>query len=261
MSEGKTGHNRCPNNHNDGNTMKPKFWQMPKPNQECLSALNAKTEILSQRLQNVAQRFPNAVLASSLAAEDMVITDQIARLRLPLSVITLDTGCLNPETKALIGQMKSFYPDVPFSVFYPDADEAERFVAEFGSGAMYESVELRKRCCFIRKIEPLNRALQNAPAWLTGQRRSQSVTRSTLALEEFDQARKIAKFNPIFDWEDDDVWAYVQSHDVPLNELYAQGYPSIGCEPCTRPVKFDEDIRAGRWWWENKDSKECGLHK
>ena len=126
---------------------------------------------------------------------------------------------------------------------------------------MYESIELRKQCCYIRKVEPLNRALAAAPAWLTGQRRSQSVTRGDLPFEETDHARGIAKFNPIFDWQDDDVWAYAQTADLPLNALYNQGYPSIGCEPCTRPVKWDEDIRAGRWWWESKDSKECGLHK
>ncbi|MDO4877861.1 MAG: phosphoadenylyl-sulfate reductase [Neisseria sp.] len=234
---------------------------MPPPNPENQAALALKVETLAARLQDVAARFPHAVLASSLAAEDMIITDQIAKLRLPLSVITLDTGCLNPETVALIDRVRQVYPDVSFTVFYPKAEDADAFVAQFGAGAMYESVELRKRCCFIRKIEPLNRALQNAPAWLTGQRRSQSVTRSGLAFEEEDAARHIAKFNPIFDWEDDDVWTYAQTRDIPLNALYGQGYPSIGCEPCTRPVKFDEDIRAGRWWWENKDSKECGLHK
>ena len=119
----------------------------------------------------------------------------------------------------------------------------------------------RSRCCHIRKIEPLNRALKNAPAWLTGQRRSQSDTRSELNFEELDHSRNIAKFNPIFDWEENDVWAYAEAYGVPLNELYHQGYPSIGCEPCTRPVKEGENIRAGRWWWESKDSKECGLHK
>lgn len=241
--------------------MKPEFWHMPAPRPDTLAGLPQKTAELAERLKAVAERFPNAVFASSLAAEDAIITDQIAALKLPLRVITLNTGKLNPETEALIGETRSRYPQLSFSVFEPQAEAAAAFEREHGSAAMYESVELRKRCCHIRKIEPLNRALADASAWLTGQRRSQSVTRSDLHLEENDGARGIAKFNPIFDWEDDDVWAYVQTHQVPMNALYRQGYPSIGCEPCTRPVKAGEDIRAGRWWWEQKDSKECGLHK
>ena len=201
------------------------------------------------------------VFASSLAAEDMIITDQIARLKLPIQIITLNTGLLNPKTVALIDETCQQYPTIQLQVFQPQADESAKFIKQNGSAAMYESIELRKRCCYIRKIEPLNRALAHASAWLTGQRRSQSVTRQELLLEEHDDTRGIAKFNPIFDWNDEDVWAYVQYHQVPMNALYQQGYPSIGCEPCTRPVKIDEDIRAGRWWWESKDSKECGLHK
>jgi len=190
----------------------------------------------------------------------MIITDAICRLKLPLRIITLDTGKLNPETAALITAVNVRY-QTELEVFHPDPESARQFEQEFGATAMYDSVELRRRCCHIRKIEPLNRALKNAPAWLTGQRRSQSATRSELDFEETDHSRNIAKFNPIFDWEENDVWAYAQAYDVPLNALYFQGYPSIGCEPCTRPVKADEDIRAGRWWWESKDSKECGLHK
>ena len=190
----------------------------------------------------------------------MIITDAICRLKLPLRIITLDTGKLNPETAALITAVNVRY-QTELEVFHPDPESARQFEQEFGATAMYDSVELRRRCCHIRKIEPLNRALKNAPAWLTGQRRSQSATRSELDFEEIDHSRNIAKFNPIFDWEENDVWAYAQAYDVPLNALYFQGYPSIGCEPCTRPVKADEDIRAGRWWWESKDSKECGLHK
>ena len=241
--------------------MKPKFWQMPPPDQTTLARLPEKIRLLDQRLEQIAQRFPQAVFASSLAAEDMIVTHRIAAADLPIAVITLDTGCLNAETRALIAQVRRRYPHICFTVFHPQPEEAARFVAEYGAGAMYESIELRKQCCHIRKVEPLNRALAAAPAWLTGQRRSQSVTRGDLPFEETDHARGIAKFNPIFDWQDDDVWAYAQTADLPLNALYNQGYPSIGCEPCTRPVKWDEDIRAGRWWWESKDSKECGLHK
>ena len=136
-----------------------------------------------------------------------------------------------------------------------------RYEEEKGKFAFYESVELRRECCHIRKIEPLNRAIQGADAWLTGQRREQSATRTVLPFAEQDQSRGIDKYNPIFDWSETDVWAYILANNVPYNDLYHQGFPSIGCEPCTRQVKQGEDIRAGRWWWESKDSKECGLHK
>ena len=239
---------------------RPKFWKIPEITEAERQRLPALAAELEQRLQTVAARFPQAAFASSLAVEDMVITDAICRLKLPLRIITLDTGKLNPETAALITAVNVRY-QTELEVFHPDPESARQFEQEFGATAMYDSVELRRRCCHIRKIEPLNRALKNAPAWLTGQRRSQSATRSELDFEETDHSRNIAKFNPIFDWEENDVWAYAQAYDVPLNALYFQGYPSIGCEPCTRPVKADEDIRAGRWWWESKDSKECGLHK
>ncbi|MCP1660917.1 phosphoadenylyl-sulfate reductase [Neisseria perflava] len=239
---------------------RPKFWQIPSVTPEEQQRLPVITAELEGRLKEIAQRFPHAAFASSLAVEDMVITDAIRRLDLPLRIITLDTGKLNPETEALIAATNTRY-HTELEIFRPDPQSAADFEAQFGTTAMYDSVELRRQCCHIRKIEPLNRALAGAPAWLTGQRRSQSATRSELAFEEVDHGRNIAKFNPIFDWEELDVWAYAQAHDVPLNDLYNQGYPSIGCEPCTRPVKEGEDIRAGRWWWESKDSKECGLHK
>lgn len=241
-------------------SFRPTFWKIPEVTAEEQQRLPEITATLENRLREVAERFPQAVFASSLAVEDMVITDVIRRLNLPIRIITLNTGKLNPETEALIEQTNARY-QTELEVFVPDAAAAAAFEQEFGTTAMYESVELRRQCCHIRKIEPLNRALQHAPAWLTGQRRSQSETRSELDFEELDKGRNIAKFNPIFDWEELDVWAYAQEHDVPLNDLYHQGYPSIGCEPCTRPVKEGENIRAGRWWWESKDSKECGLHK
>ncbi len=238
----------------------PLLWQMPAPEAAAVERLSEKIEVLRRRLAEIADRFPQAVFASSLAAEDMIITDVLAGLALPLRVATLNTGKLNLETVALIDETRQRY-GIEVEEFFPDAAAAAEFEAMFGAGAIYERVEWRKRCCAIRKIEPLDRALAGAPAWLTGQRRSQSVTRNELAFEEKDEARGIAKFNPIFDWEDEDVWAYVQTRQVPLNALYRQGYPSIGCEPCTRPVKLGENIRAGRWWWEQQDSKECGLHK
>ncbi|WP_165007605.1 phosphoadenylyl-sulfate reductase [Neisseria yangbaofengii] len=239
---------------------RPNFWKIPEVTAEARQRLPRLTATLEQRLQEIAGQSPQSVLASSLAVEDMVITDTICRLKLPIRIITLNTGKLNPETEALIAAANARY-QIKLEVFRPIEADAQAFEAQFGTTAMYDSVELRRQCCHIRKIEPLNRALDNAPAWITGQRRSQSETRSELNFEEHDSGRNIAKFNPIFDWEELDVWAYAQEHDVPLNDLYHQGYPSIGCEPCTRPVKENEKIRAGRWWWESKDSKECGLHK
>ncbi|UOO83225.1 phosphoadenylyl-sulfate reductase [Uruburuella testudinis] len=239
---------------------KPALWQLPAATTAQTARLPELETTLSERLHNIAARYPQAVFASSLAVEDMVITDQICRQRLPIRIITLNTGKLNPETEALIAQTHAHY-GIEIEIFQPQPEAAAAFEHDYGMGSIYESIERRKQCCHIRKIEPLNRALADAPAWLTGQRRSQSSTRSSLMLEEHDHARNIAKFNPIFDWEEADVWAYALARHVPLNDLYRQGYPSIGCEPCTRPVKLGEDIRAGRWWWENQNSKECGLHK
>lgn len=239
---------------------KPEFWQIPAISAAQKAHLPALEATLAERLRTIAARFPGAVFASSLAVEDMVVTDLIGRLKLPLALITLDTGQLHAETAALIHTTTKHYA-INIEVYRPDAGAAAQFEREHGMASIYESVERRKQCCHIRKIEPLNRALASAPAWLTGQRRSQSSTRSELPFEEHDGARNMAKFNPIFDWEEADVWAYALHHQVPLNSLYRQGYPSIGCAPCTRPVKLGEDIRAGRWWWENQNSKECGLHK
>ena len=239
---------------------KPEFWRIPATNAAALNRADKLADTLAERLHHIAERFPHAVFPSSLAVEDMVITDQICRLGLPLRIITLNTGKLNTETEALIAAANAHY-HTEIEVYRPQPEAAAAFERDFGMASIYETVERRKQCCHIRKIEPLNRALADAPAWLTGQRRSQSSTRSELAWEEHDRARHIAKFNPIFDWEEADVWTYAQQHQVPLNDLYRQGYPSIGCEPCTRPVKLGEDIRAGRWWWESQSSKECGLHK
>jgi len=145
--------------------------------------------------------------------------------------------------------------------FTPDPEAVENYLKNHGLNAFYDSVDLRKSCCGIRKVEPLNRALSHADAWMTGQRREQAVTRAELPFEELDEARDIPKFNPLADWTEAEVWAYLVRHNVPVNALHAKGYPSIGCEPCTRAVKAGEDVRAGRWWWESKDSKECGLHE
>lgn len=224
--------------------------------------MQQKSGILLERLQTIVTQYQQVKLASSLAVEDCVITDVIAKHQLPINIFTLDTGLMNAETLTLITEIEQFYQAaINIEVFAPETSKITAFVGQYGNQAYYESIELRKQCCYLRKIEPLNQALHNADAWLTGQRQSQSVTRTNLPFSEQDQQRQIAKFNPIFDWSEEEVWAYILHHNLPYNRLYQQGYSSIGCAPCTRPIKADEDIRAGRWWWENKDSKECGLHK
>ncbi len=240
---------------------KPELWQKPVPSAQDLLEVDALRLELERRLSAIAEQFPGTKFASSLAIEDMLITDVIARLALPIQVFTLDTGKLNQETLDLIPQLQQHYPNLRLQIYQPQAQVALDFEAEHGSDAMYKSLELRRECCHIRKIEPLNRALHNAPAWISGQRREQSATRTELNYQEQDHAREIAKFNPLYDWTERQVWAYALNQDLPINNLYEHGYPSIGCEPCTRPIKLGEDIRAGRWWWENSQSKECGLHK
>ncbi len=239
-------------------TMSPsQLWQRPKP--RLTTALIEKSEALQKRLVLIGQSYSNVVFASSLAAEDMVISAHIDLLLLGIQTITLDTEKLNPETQALMQQMQDAHP-IDFHVFKPQTEDVIH-LNQIPNFDIYSDVSHRKACCRVRKIQPLNRALIGADAWITGQRRSQSTTRTALNLQEWDSERGIHKFNPLFDWEDEDVWAYVHAHHLVLNPLYEQGYPSIGCEPCTRAIREHEDIRAGRWWWENKDSKECGLHQ
>lgn len=220
----------------------------------------ARLAELTTRLQRIGVRYPTAALASSFGAEDMVLTDLIARHALPIAVFSLDTGRLHDETYALMDRVREHYR-LPVELYYPDPQELEAYVRAQGVNAFYRSVELRKRCCAIRKSAPLARALAGRDAWLTGQRREQSVTRVDLELEEYDAAHELPKFNPLFDWTEDEVWSYVRSHGVPTNPLHARGYPSIGCEPCTRAIEPGEDVRAGRWWWEDPEHKECGLHR
>ncbi len=224
------------------------------------AAREAKIVRTRKLLARIASAHPDAAFASSLSAEDMVLTDLIARAGLPIRVFTLDTGRLHAETLGMIGEARARY-GIEIEVMRPVAAEVEAHVAAHGAHAFYESLELRKACCFIRKVEPLNRALAGRSAWLTGQRRDQAVTRGALPEEETDTARGMAKFNPLADWSWEDVLAYAARFEVPLNPLHARGYPSIGCEPCTRAIRPGEDPRAGRWWWEQADKKECGLHE
>lgn len=214
---------------------------------------------LNQSLERIAAEFSPAALASSLSAEDMVLTDVIARAKLPIEVFVLDTGRLHAETISLIGEMEDRY-GIRVRIYEPRAAEVQEYIRAHGRDGFYGSVELRKRCCEIRKVEPLRRALAGKRAWLTGQRREQAPSRSTLSLREYDAIHGLEKFNPLADWTGRQVWSYVEANRVPYNRLYDQGYRSIGCAPCTRPVLPSEDLRAGRWWWEPADGKECGLH-
>jgi phosphoadenosine phosphosulfate reductase len=212
-----------------------------------------------ERLRAAVDAHAPATFASSLGAEDMVILDLLHRLALDVEVFTLDTGRLPEETHALLAEARQRYAR-PIRVLYPDATALEAFVAEHGSNAFYQSIALRQRCCELRKLEPLRRALQGKRLWITGLRREQSLTRAAVAVLAQDSTNGLLKLNPLADWTSADVWAYVERFDVPTNALHRRGYPSIGCAPCTRAVAPGEDERAGRWWWERPESRECGLH-
>jgi phosphoadenosine phosphosulfate reductase len=214
---------------------------------------------LVSRLNAIAGEFRNVAFASSLGAEDMVVTDAILTAGLPIAIFTLDTGRLPRETLDLLERLRRHYSRA-IEVVRPDADAVARYVAAHGLNAFYESAELRKSCCHVRKVQPLARALAGRDAWITGLRRTQSATRSDLPQREFDAAHGLVKFNPLADWSEAQVWAYVRERGVPYNALHDRGYPSIGCDPCTRAIRPGEDIRAGRWWWESRDGKECGIH-
>ena len=224
-----------------------------------MSDYQALVENTQATLARIAHDFSPAVFASSLAAEDMVLTDLILRAKLPIGIFTLETGRLHKETLGMVDRIKETY-GYDVALFKPEQAAVDAYVQQNGLNAFYDSVEMRKECCRIRKVEPLNRALAGNTAWVTGQRRAQSATRSDLAVQEDDAAHGMSKFNPLADWSEEDVWNYLRANQVPYNPLHDKGYPSIGCEPCTRAIQPGEDVRAGRWWWENPESKECGLH-
>jgi len=224
-----------------------------------MSDLTTLIDATEQTLTRIAAQFSPAVFASSLAAEDMVLTDMILKAKLPIGIFSLETGRLHQETLAVLDKVKARY-DHDITLYRPQPEAVAAYVEQNGLNAFYNSVEMRRECCRIRKVEPLGRALAGNKAWITGQRRAQSTTRAELHVQEDDAAHAMTKFNPLADWSEQDVWDYIRANDVPYNALHDQGYPSIGCEPCTRAVQPGEDVRAGRWWWENPDSKECGLH-
>ena len=210
-------------------------------------------------LSAAAAEFPDAIVqATSLGAEDMVITDLIARHELPIAIGMLDTGQLHDETLALVERTQHHY-GVHIEVWRPQATAARQFVVAHGADAMRKSVELRHACCALRKLEPLSRMLDGRQGWITGMRREQSQQRRQISLHERDMQGR-AKLNPLIDWTLGDVWHYISLHGVPYNPLHDRHFPSIGCSPCTRAVALGEDFRAGRWWWESNGAKECGLH-
>ena len=237
---------------------KPTFWSIP-PSNLTPGELTEKSATLKQRLQDISQRFSDVRFATSLAAEDMVVTDAISKAKANIKLFTLATGRLHQETVDMVKTTQDHY-GVTIEKVYPQESDVQAFIDQYGMNGFYDGEEPKKACCGARKIKPLNAALLGADAWITGQRREQSTTRTELNFEELDDARGIAKFNPLFDWTEADIWAYIKQENVPIHPLHLKGYPSIGCEPCTRQVKKGEDIRAGRWWWLQSDSKECGLH-
>lgn len=204
---------------------------------------------------------PKIALASSFGAEDVILIDMMVKInKEKAKIFTLDTGRLNQETYDVMDAIRKKY-DIQIEVYFPEQRETEEMVKIKGMNLMYESVENRKLCCEIRKVHPLNRALSKLDGWITGLRREQAITRANIYKLEIDSSHgNIVKINPLADWTNEMIWDYIHKNNVPYNKLHDSGYPSIGCEPCTRAVHSGEDPRAGRWWWENATQKECGLH-
>lgn len=198
-------------------------------------------------------------LSSSMGAEDQVLTDMVMRIDPEVKIFTLDTGRLFYETYELIERTSLRYKK-NIEIYFPSPAEVERMVTEKGINLFYQSIENRKECCRVRKIEPLKRAFKGLEVWICGLRRNQSATRTENQMVEWDEANGLIKLNPLIDWSEQDVWEYIKANGVPYNPLHDKGFPSIGCQPCTRAIEPGEDVRAGRWWWENPETKECGLH-
>lgn len=213
----------------------------------------------SDGLRWVADNFKNVKFASSFGEEDQVITHMIAQQRLNINIFTLDTGRLFQETYDLIELTRSAYK-LNIDVLFPDQKEVEQFVKTKGINGFYDSVENRKECCAIRKVHSLNRALAGADIWIAGLRKSQSANRQLMQKVEWSPEYNLIKYNPLFDWSEDEMRNYLDSNKVPVNSLHRKGFASIGCAPCTRAIAPGEDLRAGRWWWEGT-AKECGLHE
>lgn len=224
-----------------------------------LEAINNKSEVES--LQLLTEIFPNQVsFSTSLGYEDQAITHIISANSLPIRIFTLDTGRLFEETYKTLQQTRRRY-DTTIDTFFPEQSDIENLLSKKGPYSFYESVEDRKECCFLRKVKPLNRALEGVKVWVTGIRAEQSANRTEMSKIEWDESHQLFKFHPILDWSFDDVKQYIKKHNIPYNVLHDKGFVSIGCAPCTRAIREGEDFRAGRWWWEDQSKKECGLHK
>ncbi|HEX3048980.1 MAG TPA: phosphoadenylyl-sulfate reductase [Bacillota bacterium] len=198
-------------------------------------------------------------LASSLGAEDQVLTDFILKIEPKARIFILDTGRLPQETYETITKTMDHYGR-SFEIYFPQTSAVESLVSQNGPDLFYEGIEKRHLCCGVRKVEPLKRVLNTLDVWITGLRRDQSVTRQEIQKIEWDETNQLVKINPLIEWSTEQVWQYIKDNKIPYNRLHDQGYPSIGCAPCTRAIKPGEDIRAGRWWWEAPEHKECGLH-
>jgi len=222
---------------------------------EQLSDSNAQ-EIIKYFVDQFGKKI---ALSSSLGAEDQVLTQMLVEISPETKVFTLDTGRLFPETYDLIDRTSRKYKK-NIQIYFPKKKKVQKMVNQKGINLFFESVENRKECCFIRKIEPLQRAFKGLDAWICGLRADQSVTRKDIQVVEWDKNNNLLKINPLANWSEDQVWDYIKEKGIPYNKLHDKGFPSIGCQPCTRPIEKGEDIRAGRWWWENPESKECGLH-
>jgi phosphoadenosine phosphosulfate reductase len=225
-------------------------WNKALSNQSPEEVLTFFTDYFSNKI----------TFASSLGMEDQIITHILSDVSKNTSIFTLDTGRLFPETYSLLSKTNDKY-GISIKVYFPNNENIEQMVNTKGINLFYESVENRKECCQIRKIEPLKRAFSGMEAWICGLRRAQSVTREKLELVEWDNINNLIKINPLINWTDEQVNHFIKENGIPYNILHDKGFPSIGCQPCTRAIKPGDDIRAGRWWWENPDQKECGLHK
>ncbi len=201
-----------------------------------------------------------AVFSTSFGIEDQVITHLLDEAKAHIDIFTLETGRLFPETYKVWNRTLEKY-DLPIKAYYPNTEAVEKMVTEKGPSSFYNSVEDRKECCYIRKIEPLKRAVQGYKVWITGIRADQSANREDMTRVEWDEANRIVKIHPLFFWTLHDVEVFLKEHYIPYNALHDKGFPSIGCQPCTRAIQPGEDFRAGRWWWEDKSKKECGLHR
>ena len=224
-----------------------------------MTELQTKIEQVVTILTETVRDYAPVTFANSLGAEDMVLTDIIDRHQLDIDMFSLDTGRLPQETYDLMQTVRERYK-TPLRIYFPNVKQIEAYVADNGVNGFYESIELRKACCHIRKVEPLRRALYGKHAWVTGVRREQASTRLDLKVSAYDMSNRMQKVNPLLEWSNAEVWEYLKQYEVPYNKLHDRFYPSIGCAPCTRAVTPGEDIRSGRWWWEAPETKECGLH-